>query len=161
MLKSIIPLPLRKSFQQLYYASPRWISEKSAIFMKSGMLSWLVGSTERFDVEVTKSDGSKEIWQSGVKLTQCRYLMESGCKAACLHLCKAPTQEFFSKELNFPLYMKPNFADCSCEMMFGVNPPAEEDDPAYQENCYNSCNMLQRMSHTEPPIKSPPKELAP
>jgi len=39
------------------------------------------------------------VWKSGVKLLECRYLKESGCKSACIHLCKGPTQQFFRDEL--------------------------------------------------------------
>ena len=86
-----------------------------------------------------QKDDSNESWQSGVKLLECRYLAQSGCKALCLHLCKAPTQEFFLKELGMPLYMKPDFSNNSCEMRFGVLPPNEEDDPAFKETCFATC----------------------
>ena len=83
--------------------------------------------------------GGEQSWYSGVKIVECRYLAQSGCKALCLHLCKAPTQEFFLQELGMPLYMKPDFTNNSCEMRFGVLPPKEEDDPAFQEACFSSC----------------------
>jgi len=87
----------------------------------------------------TLIDESLPSWQSGVKLVECRYLAQSGCKALCLHLCKAPTQQFFLQELGVPLYMKPDFKTNSCEMMFGVMPPSEAMDPAFQEACFTSC----------------------
>jgi hypothetical protein len=80
-----------------------------------------------------------EGWMSGVKIVECRYLRESGCKASCLHLCKGPTQEFFRDYLGLPLYMKPDFVTRSCEMRFGVEPPPDEEDPDYKESCFLSC----------------------
>ena len=95
-------------------------------------------------------DSDDQPWQSGVKIVECRYLAQSGCKALCLHLCKAPTQEFFAKELGMPLYMKPDFTNNSCEMRFGVTPPKEEDDPVFQEGCFSTClnNFKIRASKT-------------
>jgi hypothetical protein len=113
-----------------------------------GFLSWLVGPSTRFTLDVTnETTGVVEKWKSGVKLTECRYLMESGCKASCLHLCKGPTQDFFKNELGFPVYLKPNFEDCSCEMMFGIQPPNDADDPAYKESCFANCNALKYTKH--------------
>ena len=75
--------------------------------------------------------------------------MESGCKAACTQLCKRPTQAFFSEQLNVPLYMRPNFTDFSCEMMFGVEPPEDADDPAYTTSCYSLCAIANNVPDTK------------
>ena len=61
--------------------------------MSYGLLDWLVGPSERFTInksEISPSLNSNNIaeWNSGVKIKECRYLMESGCKSACLYLCK-------------------------------------------------------------------------
>jgi hypothetical protein len=47
---------------------------------------------------IDKNNLTKQ-WMSGVKLLECRYLKESGCKSACIYLCKGPTQQFFRDEL--------------------------------------------------------------
>jgi hypothetical protein len=79
-------------------------------------------------------------WTSVIKLTECRYLSESKCKAACLYICKTPTQEFFTNEVGLPLYMKPNFTDNSCLMFFGTQPLPQDMDPIYKEACFSDCN---------------------
>ena len=61
--------------------------------MSYGLLDWLVGPSERFRIEKSEllpniDTNSANGWNSGVKIIECRYLMESGCKSACLHLCK-------------------------------------------------------------------------
>jgi Beta-carotene isomerase D27-like, C-terminal len=88
VLLSVIPLKLRISITEYCLLKPRWIAEKSSEFMSFGLLGWLVGPVERTIIQITQPDGSVEDWLSGVKLTECRYLVESGCKSACLNLCK-------------------------------------------------------------------------
>jgi len=198
LLRDLIPQFIRDFFRLSYQSNPQWICEKSSQFMSFGAFGWLVGDTERFEINrseldtfkkqsltnitdnillttdnmgdvygsqstvysfvdpITPSnlpsnsfhmnntdglsiDESSTSWKSGVKLIECRYLAQSGCKALCLHLCKAPTQQFFLQELGVPLYMKPDFKTNSCEMMFGVMPPKEDVDPAFQESCFTSC----------------------
>ena len=88
-----------------------------------------------------------EIWSSGVQIKQCRYLHESSCKAACVKLCKLPTQEFF-RDLNIPLTMVPDFTDSSCQMMFGQSAPSlTEEDPVIQEllQSKSPCILLEKL----------------
>lgn len=142
LLKSIMPPFILQRIRVVAFNKTKWLSEKSSLWMRLGFLTWLVGPVQRFHIPVEQiavGNPGTENWYSGVKLEKCRYLDEAGCKSACLHLCKAPTQEFFNKELGLPLYMKPNFEDSSCEMLFGVSPPAVQDDPAYKEPCYITC----------------------
>nr|GEW40662.1 hypothetical protein [Tanacetum cinerariifolium] len=40
-----------------------------------------------------------------------------------------------------PINMVPNFDDMSCEYIFGVDPPALQDDPAFKQPCYKLCNV--------------------
>jgi Beta-carotene isomerase D27-like, C-terminal len=141
VLLSVIPLKLRISITEYCLLKPRWIAEKSSEFMSFGLLGWLVGPVERTIIQITQPDGSVEDWLSGVKLTECRYLVESGCKSACLNLCKGPTQTFFNNELGIKLHMKPDFSNCSCEMNFGIAPPPAVEDPAYGEPCFLTCSM--------------------
>ena len=154
LLLRVIPRPVRRAITVFSTRRPRFISEKSSMFMSFGGLGWLVGPTERFHVDVTvpaafAADTGSDVlpatttekWLSGVKLVECRYLVESGCKSACLHLCKGPTQALFNDELGMKLYMKPNFRDCSCEMFFGVSPPPMEQDDVYGQPCFSTCSM--------------------
>ena len=138
-LRNLIPLPIRSLFRLGYQANRRFVCEQSSLCMTLGFFDWLVGPSERFEIAVPQPDGSVEQWLSGTKIKECRYLSESGCKAACLHICKDPTQTFFEEELGVPVYMKPNFSDNSCEMMFGVTPPAKANDEAYQQPCFSEC----------------------
>lgn len=141
LLLSLVPLQLRESIIEYCKDKPQWIAEKSSEFMSFGFLGWLVGPVERIVVDVPQPDGTVQQWLSGVKLKECRYLVESGCKSACLHLCKGPTQAFFNEELGMKLHMKPDFTDCSCEMIFGIDPPTADSDPAYGEPCFSTCSM--------------------
>ena len=141
LLLSLVPLQIRQKIIDYCKDKPQWIAEKSSEFMSFGFLGWLVGPVERIIVAVPQPDGTIENWLSGVKLKECRYLVESGCKSACLHLCKGPTQAFFNEELGMKLHMKPDFTDCSCEMIFGIDPPTADSDPAYGEPCFSTCSM--------------------
>jgi hypothetical protein len=143
IILSLIPDILKKKIFQFCTNNPQWISEKSSQFVNYGLLAWLVGPVERIQVKIPQSDGSSTEWLSGVKVKECRYLVESGCKSACLHLCKGPTQAFFNEELGLKVYMKPDFKDCSCEMQFGVPPPSSEADPSYGEPCFSTCSMME------------------
>lgn len=142
VLLSLIPVKLRKEIYEYCQERPRWIAEKSSEFMSFGLLHWLVGPVARIVVNVPQVNGSTEEWLSGVKLTECRYLVESGCKSACLHLCKGPTQTFFNDHLGIKVHFKPDFQDCSCEMLFGIAAPATTVDPAYGEPCFSTCSMI-------------------
>jgi hypothetical protein len=139
-LKDVVPFPVKAMYKACFNMYPRFVAEGSTIGMTTGFLAWLVGPCERIDVPivdtVTNTTGS---WKSGIKLTECRYLAESGCKAACLHICKGPTQVFFAQDMGIPLHMKPNFDDNSCELFFGVVPPPDHLDPSYGEACFAKC----------------------
>ena len=156
ILLGLIPTFLRKPIFEFCQRNPKWISEKSATFMGFGVLGWLVGPTEKFTMEIPSSINNEEteIWQSGIKLTECRYLVASGCKSACLHLCKGPTESFFNEELGLSLHMKPNFKDCSCEMFFGMKPPPVEKDDSYGQPCFTTCSMKE---YIFPPTKKKSK----
>eukprot|EP01041_Mallomonas_annulata_P002321 gene2321-4514_t len=166
LLKNLMPEKVRLFFQNKYKEAPKYLCESCSQWMTFGLLNWLVGPLERITLDIPSStdDSSNTTnqWQSGVKLLECKYLMKSGCKATCLHLCKGPTQEFFNKELGVPLTMKPNFEDCSCEMMFGVPPPPPELDPAYGEPCFSSCSMARleakKLWRTQNPTTSTPAD---
>ena len=60
----------------------------------------------------------------------------------CVNLCKAPVQTFFTKELGMPLTMNPNFENYSCEMVFGLTPPAIDEDEALQQPCLQDCSTV-------------------
>lgn len=140
-LRSLIPRQVNDFFRQAFQTNPRQLCEQSSFFMGFGLLTWLVGPTERIFVDVVNAKGEVESWQSGVKIKECRYLAESGCKAACLHICRDPTQTFFAADMGMPIHMKPNFTDNSCEMKFGVIPPPRELDDIYNQPCFTDCGI--------------------
>lgn len=99
-LRSLVPPQVGSFFRKKYLENPRQICEQSAFFMSFGLLTWLVGPTESFQLQtIDPKTGAEATWLSGVKIKECRYLAESGCKAACLHICRDPTQTFFADDL--------------------------------------------------------------
>ncbi|XP_071717479.1 beta-carotene isomerase D27, chloroplastic-like [Rutidosis leptorrhynchoides] len=116
----------------------KFTREVFAFFATIGF-RWLVGPSELRELEF---EGKKE--RNVVHITKCRFLEESNCIGMCTNLCKMPTQEFIHKNLGTPVNMVPNFDDMSCEYVFGQEPPAQEDDPAFKQPCYKLCNAKQR-----------------
>nr|ALE20481.1 D27 [Chrysanthemum x morifolium] len=102
---------------------------------------WLVGPSE-----VKESEVDGKIEKNVVHITKCRFLEEANCIGICTNQCKMATQEFIKKKFGTPVNMVPNFDDMSCEMIFGQEPPAQEDDPAFKKPCYKLCNIRQRHS---------------
>ncbi|XP_071714032.1 beta-carotene isomerase D27, chloroplastic-like [Rutidosis leptorrhynchoides] len=102
---------------------------------------WLVGPGE---IRESEFEGRKE--RNVVHITKCRFLEESKCIGMCTNLCKMPTQEFIHRTLGTPVNMIPNFDDMSCEYVFGQEPPAQEDDPAFKQPCYKICNAKRKHS---------------
>ncbi|KAK8506199.1 hypothetical protein V6N11_059792 [Hibiscus sabdariffa] len=72
-----------------------------------------------------------------------RFLEQSNCVGMCINLCKMPSQAFIKDALGTPVSMVPNFEDMSCEMIFGQDPPAPNDDPALKQPCYKLCRANQ------------------
>lgn len=147
LLKALVPGIFRFVFRRAYRYFPKLSAQTSAFAMDIGWFDWLVGPSERQMVEIVRENKETEQWKSSVHLKECKYLKEAGCKSACIFLCKGPTQDFFNSELGMPVYMKPNFTDNSCDLQFGVIPPASNDDPAYVEPCFFTCSSK----------KNPPK----
>ena len=77
-------------------------------------------------------------------LRRCRYLEASGCKSACVNVCKAPTQAFFADVLGVPLTMTPDFETLSCELKWGVQPPPLHLDEAMRGACFSTCDLAKR-----------------
>ncbi|XP_068650666.1 beta-carotene isomerase D27, chloroplastic-like [Aristolochia californica] len=100
---------------------------------------WLVGPSE---VKALEVDGKTE--RSLVHIKKCRFLVGSNCVGMCTNLCKIPSQKFLKDSFGIPVTMVPNFEDMSCEMKFGVEPPAAEDDPAMKQPCYSFCKLKRR-----------------
>lgn len=163
-----MPSLIKILFKTLYKLSPKFLCEMCSLFMSFNLMSWLVGTSERYSlfpstntmmmmmsnsssnnsnsdniiqsyivndnsINIINEDNSNlniynstlivttsttttkssiidsrdnddknnlsKQWRSGVKLLECRYLKESGCKSACIYLCKGPTQQFFRDEL--------------------------------------------------------------
>ena len=78
LLAKIIPAFVSNFFREQYAKSPKIICEMSVQWFGFGFLTWLIGPVEPQLTEVTVGrDGSTEIWNSTVKLVECRYLMVS------------------------------------------------------------------------------------
>ncbi|KAL8252988.1 hypothetical protein R6Q59_036681 [Mikania micrantha] len=116
----------------------KFTREFSAIFTTVAF-RWLVGPSEVRELEF---EGKKE--RNVVHIKKCRFLEEANCIGMCTNLCKMPTQEFMKKNFGIPVYMVPNFDDMSCEIIYGQDPPAQEDDPAFKEPCYKLCSLKKR-----------------
>lgn len=140
----ILPGFVRDYFRTKYLESPQLVAKLSVQWFEFGFLHWLVGPVIPKYTSVPRHDDDDEFssWNNTVKLLECRFLKESGCKAACNLLCKRPTQSLFIENLGMPLYMRPNFTDYSCEMIFGVEPPQDNQDEAFIETCYSGCSIL-------------------
>lgn len=67
-----------------YPATPQRNAEFNAFITTIGF-GWLVGKMEQKDVEV-QFEGKTEVWRSGVKITKCRYLENSGCVGMCVNM---------------------------------------------------------------------------
>lgn len=133
VLKSLVPSPALYLIRTLF-SPTKWVCESNAWFA-TVLFEWLVGKSEIQEVEII--DTNKQIikQKSGVKITKCRYLEESGCVGMCINMCKMPTQKFFTESFGIPLTMTPNFEDLSCEMVFGQNPPPLETEEASRHPC--------------------------
>ncbi|KAL3603567.1 hypothetical protein D5086_004426 [Populus alba] len=98
---------------------------------------WLVGPCE---VRESDFNGRKE--KNVVHIKKCRFLEETDCIGMCTNLCKVPSQTFIKHSFGMPVNMVPNFDDMSCEMIYGQEPPAITEDPAFKQPCYKLCNGL-------------------
>jgi hypothetical protein len=143
LIVRILPGFVRDYFRSKYLESPQLVAMLSVQWFEFGFLHWLVGPViPKYTSALRSEDDEFSSWNNTVKLLECRFLKESGCKAACNLLCKRPTQSLFIENLGMPLYMRPNFTDYSCEMIFGVEPPKDNQDEAFIETCYSGCSLL-------------------
>ncbi|KAL8253677.1 hypothetical protein R6Q59_031898 [Mikania micrantha] len=94
---------------------------------------WLVGPCEIKESELKE--------RNIVHIKKCRFLESTNCAGMCTNLCKIPSQEFIKNSFGIPINMVPNFDDMSCEMIFGEDPPALQDDPILKQPCYKLCNV--------------------
>ena len=74
--------------------------------------------------------------RSGVYVSRCRYLEETGCASACANSCKLPTQAFFARYMGLPLRMTPDLDTYECRFAFGVAPEPWETDPLASTPCF-------------------------
>lgn len=135
VLLSMLPPGAPAQFRKLFPPT-RWAAEFNAA-LTVPFFYWLVGPSEVIEVEI---NGVKQ--KSGVRITKCRYLENSGCVGMCVNMCKTPTQDFFTNEFGLPLTMNPNFEDMSCDMLYGQVPPPIEEDPVSKQPCYASLCSL-------------------
>ncbi|ERN08265.1 beta-carotene isomerase D27, chloroplastic isoform X1 [Amborella trichopoda] len=129
VLLSMLPPGAPAKFRKLFPPT-KWAAEFNAA-LTVPFFHWLVGPSQVVEVEV---NGVKQ--KSGVHITKCRYLENSGCVGMCVNMCKIPTQDFFTNEFGLPLTMTPNFEDMSCDMVYGQAPPPFEEDPVSTQPCY-------------------------
>ncbi|KAI8574491.1 hypothetical protein RHMOL_Rhmol01G0358200 [Rhododendron molle] len=122
----------------------KFTRELFAVFTTS-CFAWLIGPNE---VRESELDGRRE--RNVVHIKKCRFLEESNCVGMCLNLCKMPSQKFMKDALGVPVDMVPNFDDMSCEMVFGQEPPATAEDPAFKQPCYKLCKVNKRHSSNCP-----------
>ncbi|KAG6554826.1 hypothetical protein Mapa_003409 [Marchantia paleacea] len=145
VLMSTLPPGAPEQFRKLFPPT-KWSAEFNA-FITIPVFKWLVGPCDEAEVNGVMQ-------KSLVKIKKCRYLENSGCVGMCVNMCKLPTQDFFTKEFGLPLSMTPNFEDMSCEMVFGKMPAPLEEDPAFQQPCFESiCTMAQPKSPVCPKLK--------
>ncbi|KAL9358807.1 hypothetical protein Peur_046930 [Populus x canadensis] len=102
---------------------------------------WLVGPCE---VRESDFNGRKE--KNVVHIKKCRFLEETDCIGMCTNLCKVPSQTFIKHSFGMPVNMVPNFDDMSCEMIYGQEPPAITEDPAFKQPCYKLCKENRKHS---------------
>ncbi|KAI5589745.1 hypothetical protein BDE02_05G182500 [Populus trichocarpa] len=121
MIKIMLP---ESTFKREYFAA-----------FTTLFFAWLVGPSE---VRESEFNGKKE--KNVVHIKKCRFLEETNCVGMCTNLCKIPSQTFIKHSLGMPVDMVPNFDDMSCEMIFGQEPPAITEDPAFKQPCYKLCN---------------------
>ncbi|OMO78365.1 hypothetical protein CCACVL1_14440 [Corchorus capsularis] len=125
MIKTLLP---QTQFTREYFAA-----------FTTVFFTWLIGPSE---VRESEFNGRRE--KNVVHVKKCRFLEQSNCVGMCINLCKMPSQAFIKDTLGMPVNMVPNFEDMSCEMIFGQEPPASNDDPALKQPCYKSCRAIQK-----------------
>ena len=80
--------------------------------------AWLVGPLEVKEVDV-QFNGKQQTWKSGVQITKCRYLEQSGCKGMCINMCKVrdtKTKAKFCLNVSFVCFCFP-FAATDAHML--------------------------------------------
>lgn len=133
VLGSLVPAQGLWLVRQLF--SPTALVCELNAWFATKLFGWLVGPSEVREVEIVGVDGQVKRQKSGVYIQKCRYLEQSRCAGMCIHMCKLPTQDFFTQEFGIPLTMTPNFEDYSCEMVFGQVAPPLEQEAAYNQPC--------------------------
>ncbi|XP_058105430.1 beta-carotene isomerase D27, chloroplastic [Magnolia sinica] len=128
-LQSAFPKPLLSMIRTLMPHS-KFTREFFAVFTTI-FFSWLIGPCE---VRESELEGSIE--KNVVHIRKCRFLEGTSCVGMCTNLCKMPSQKFIKDSFGIPVNMVPNFEDMSCDMIFGEEPPAAMDDPAFKQPCY-------------------------
>jgi len=142
-LNCLIPSFIQASFRTVF-SNDKWACQLTAAFVPV-FSEWMVGRSSIIAGVVERKDGTKEEWRSTVRIERCRFLEQSACKGSCINLCKLPTQTFFAQKLGMPLYMKPNFTDLSCDMVFGQIPPDIEADPVQNQACFSQCQLSDKL----------------
>ncbi|KAG2713504.1 hypothetical protein I3843_04G169800 [Carya illinoinensis] len=138
-LERAFPRPIL-SLIKILLPQSKFAREYFAVFT-TVFFAWLVGPCEVREMEL---NGRRE--KNAVHIKKCRFLEETGCVGLCVNLCKMPSQTFINDSFGIPVNMVPNFDDMSCEMIFGQDPPASTEDPAFYQPCYKQCKAKQKHS---------------
>ena len=133
VLQSLVPAPALWAIRT--FSSPTKLVCVLNAWFAAQLFEWLVGPCEVAEAEISLDNGTVRSQLSAVNIKKCRYLVDSGCVGMCVNMCKVPTQTFFTEKFGIPLTMTPNFEDFSCKMIFGQSPPAQAEDPAYNQPC--------------------------
>jgi hypothetical protein len=153
VLKSLVPTPILWLIRTLF--SPTQLVCELNAWFATQLFEWLVGPCEVTEVTVMGVDGTPRSQKSGVHIQKCRYLEQSRCVGMCINLCKLPTQAFFTQDFGIPLTMTPNFADFSCEMVFGEVPPPLETEAVYTAPCLvHQCSIATAIAAPCPKVRT-------
>lgn len=141
ILNSLFPSWLPGAFKVMFSRPFRDFSCRLNALATALTCQWLMGPCKVNDVEV---DGGAVGAGMGVLVERCRYLEEAGCASICINSCKAPTQEFFARDMGLPLTMTPNYEDFSCQFSFGRTPAPQAEDEAFATQCFSQCPSRKR-----------------
>ena len=101
--------------EALFAVLLQWTAEMNAAITQK-FFAWLVGPLEVKEVDV-QFDGKQQTWKSGVQITKCRYLEQSGCKGMCINMCKVSNAKT-AAQIHICLS-----CDCFCVSCIGIDVP--------------------------------------
>ncbi|MFP4331648.1 MAG: beta-carotene isomerase domain-containing protein [Spirochaetaceae bacterium] len=105
VIERVLPEPVAVAARLLIH-NPE-VTGKIAVLAVPPAVSWLVGGVER------------KMYRNRAVIRKCRFLEASGSVEQCLHLCKGPSERFFTERLNIAMKMTPNLESGECTLTFG------------------------------------------